>query len=267
MRDKAIVTLPKARDVLLLGTFAIIITCISLSSMCGWLVEWCMHSMALKQRFLVLVVGGIFAVTLLWHVWKTALYIRQLLTASYEGWSTAQETLTQMGLEPSSILLISVAQPMVFCFGFWRPRICVSTGLLELLSPAQLRAVLYHEDYHRKRRDPLRILLLETVATTFFFLPLVREWVVRFKIQIELAADRYTIAQAGTEALAGALYRLLTVTPRAVSTPPIVLAGLSATPARIALLLGERHSLEPISPQRVLSSIGTLVIVCLVFML
>ena len=35
------------------------------------------------------------------------------------------------------------------------PRICLSTGLMALMSEAELEAVLLHERYHLRSRDPL----------------------------------------------------------------------------------------------------------------
>ena len=40
--------------------------------------------------------------------------------------------------------------------GFVRPKIVLSTGLMSLLNDDELKAVIYHEMYHKENRDPLK---------------------------------------------------------------------------------------------------------------
>ena len=56
-----------------------------------------------------------------------------------------------------TVLVIDVAAPVAFCAGWLRPRVYVSTALLERLSADELRAVLAHEQHHGALRDPLRL--------------------------------------------------------------------------------------------------------------
>jgi Zn-dependent protease with chaperone function len=170
------------------------------------------------------------------------------------------------GIQASDFILIESSEPVAFCFGFFHPRICLSTGFITLLSKTQLRAAVLHEDYHRQKFDPLRILLLEVFTKALFFLPVVQEYSRLYKIQLELAADRYAVERAGKAALAGALHRLI----NSVSNPNPsygIIAGISANSARIAALLGDRSLKQAISLRSLLLSSLIIWLLCLGLML
>ena len=154
-------------------------------------------------------------------------------------------------------------QPMAFCYGFRTPRIAVTEGLLTLLDDTELLAVLAHEQEHLRRRDPLRYLIIDSLAAAVAVLPISWALRTRFEAEIELAADRAALAVAPRAALAGALLALLSASSPAVPG----LAGLSATEARIANLSGQ--SIRPPLPAQAvavtlaLASILTIVSVSL----
>lgn len=144
--------------------------------------------------------------------------------------------------------VIPSEQPRAFCYGLLKPRICISTGLVDFLTDAELKAVLWHERHHQLTHAPLRFFVADALSGILFFVPLVGEWRDWLVISTELAADRYAARMGGRPALASALYRLLDH-PLGTSQPlGIALAGLSVTHVRIAELLGER-----VAPRRVSS--------------
>jgi beta-lactamase regulating signal transducer with metallopeptidase domain len=67
--------------------------------------------------------------------------------------------------------IIDSSKCFAYCTGLLRARLVVSRGLLASLSPAQLDAVLIHEQAHATRYDNLRLLL-----TTISLWPLPRSW-------------------------------------------------------------------------------------------
>jgi hypothetical protein len=125
--------------------------------------------------------------------------------------------------------------PAAFCYGFLRPRIALTSGLLDRLEDEALAAVLAHERHHLLRRDPLRYLTIEILAATAFMLPLTRHLRQLIEARVELQADRAALAVAPRSALAAALLAVLNV--HTMQRPGSV--ALTATEARIAHLAGQ----------------------------
>lgn len=241
------------------------LACISLGGLCGWFVAGCLRSELIKEAVLAGVLFGIVVFTMIRQVWRTLHYAELLLANSQSTFPPSLETsASQLGIDRAALVLVNTPQPFALCFGFLKPRICLSTGLVELLSPTQLRAALWHEDYHRQHYDPLRILLLEAIRTALFFLPVAQELCTLLKIKLELDADRYAVGKAGKAALAGALHRLLTTSAWPIQG--VVTAGLSANSARIAAILGERSTPQSISSRSILLSAVVLWTGCLLLM-
>ena len=109
---------------------------------------------------------------------------------------------------PLGVDVVDHDDPFAFTFGLRRPRVAVSRGLVEQLSSHELEAVLVHERYHVRARDPLKLLVARAAARTCFFLPAVGHLVARYVAGRELAADRSSVRAAGRPALAGALFKV-----------------------------------------------------------
>ncbi len=132
--------------------------------------------------------------------------------------------------------MIYLNHPVVaaFCYGFLRPRVAVTAGLLARLDDTELIAVLAHERHHLRRRDPARYLGLHALAAAAFMFPVAPAIRRRLETRLELAADRSALAIVPRGALAGALLAVLAGGEATV----IGAARLSATEARIAHLAG-----------------------------
>jgi Zn-dependent protease with chaperone function len=136
-----------------------------------------------------------------------------------------------------ALVLIPDRTPYSFCYDLWRPRICLSLGLVELLTEVELEAVLWHEAYHWHRREPLRMTLAICLSRFFFFIPLLAELRDHYLTEKEVAADAFAIAHTNRRALAGALHKLVTVHPVPLIPSLAVVAGLSVTARRVDRLL------------------------------
>lgn len=171
---------------------------------------------------------------------------------------------TPLGLA-GDVRVFATATPVAFCYGLFQPRICLSTGLVASLTDPELKAVLLHEDHHRRHYDPLRTLLADLVAQVLFFLPVVAEWRTRFCIARELAADRHAMHLAGRLPLAGALHKLLT-SPSVFPVPAGVggISGFNATTARLTQLLDDHSMTVPFSHRSLIHSSLLLSLACLV---
>ena len=143
-----------------------------------------------------------------------------------------------------------------FCYGFGRPRIAVTAGLVDRLDDEELAAVLAHERHHLRRRDPVRYLALRALTAASFMFPIAPALRRRLETRIELAADRAALAVAPRGALAGALLVVL----RGGEPAPVGAAGLTATEARIAHL-GGNSELPPIPLGATAASLGLLVLI------
>lgn len=146
---------------------------------------------------------------------------------------------------------------LAFCYGLRRPRVCVTTGMLALLTPQEQRAMLAHEAHHLHRRDPLRKLLIDALAAGLRFIPLVPLLHRAYQVSQEVAADQAAIAFCGGPgALAGALVKLLQQDERVVLPPTAM--GLDGTlDARLKHLLGQPVPLPDVTGRVLLLSLVT----------
>ena len=129
--------------------------------------------------------------------------------------------------------VVAAPQPFGFVHGWFRPRICVSTGLVERLDRAELEAVLLHERWHVVRRDPARLVVVKSLLAPLWFAPPFRRLVRDYKVAMEIAADRHAVAEMGESRwLASAL-------AKAIDGPNLESAFAGHVEARIAALAGE----------------------------
>jgi Zn-dependent protease with chaperone function len=132
-------------------------------------------------------------------------------------------------LAGTQVAVFDSARPQAFCAGFLRPRIYLSTAAAAL--PGEhLEAVLAHERHHRRRRDPLRLLLARTLSEALFFIPVLRRLTERYGALAELAADEAAVREHDRSTLAAALLSF------GEARNPAVVVGIA--PERADHLLG-----------------------------
>jgi len=135
-----------------------------------------------------------------------------------------------------------------FCAGLLRPAVYVSEGALAAGGP-EVRAILAHEEHHRMRRDPLRLLCARVVADALRPLPPFASLDEREAALADLAADAASVEALGDRApLASAFARWGSVAPervdrlvgatRAVTIPSALLIAAATSVAGIAVLAG-----------------------------
>jgi Zn-dependent protease with chaperone function len=132
--------------------------------------------------------------------------------------------------------VVATGEAFAVTYRLLRPRILLSTGLVGALDEPEMVAVLVHERYHLRRRDPARLLAARLLAGYGWFLPLLAWWARRMALRRELAADRAATTGAGVAAVAGVLLKL------AERPAPVAVAAVNPTgdlPARIAQLEGQ----------------------------
>lgn len=97
----------------------------------------------------------------------------------------------------SRLDVVASSRAFGFAYGWLRPRICISTALIQRLSQRELEAVFHHEQWHLRQHDPFRLFVLRIIASGFFFLPLMRRLVRDYVVAAEIAADRHAVVTMG----------------------------------------------------------------------
>lgn len=94
-----------------------------------------------------------------------------------------------LDLKTQTIKIINNSMPFVFCWGLFKPKIYISYGLVKGLSHQELRAVILHEEQHRRFYEPLRLFITKLLKGIFFFVPGFSALVNQYSIFSELLAD------------------------------------------------------------------------------
>ena len=210
---------------------------------------------------LLLAVCGIAlgVVTLFRQLIATAVLIRRLVAQKIDLPSSV--VLAAGGLDLGGrIDVVTDDRPFSFCYWFLRPRICLSTALVERLDPDELRAVLYHERYHLRQRDPLRQIVARYFAAGLYVVPVVDELLGFHALQKEIEADEEAVRASGdVRSLASALYKLLPDADDVSLGLLVPVSSLSVTEARIDQLVAGRPLSLGLSPVSIVLSGGALV--------
>lgn len=199
-----------------------------------------------------------------WKLWRaTQRLIQATQTAPLPPPPVVARLATRLNLA-GSLVVVAGRVPFSFCYGFWRPRICLSLGLVELLTEAELEAVLRHEAYHLHRREPLRMAIAICLSHFFFFVPLLAELRDHYLAEKELSADAAAVAGTGRASLARALRKLVTVDKQFMLPSLVGVAGLSVAARRVDRLINPtaRSSWTP-SRNSILVTLAVFVSGCL----
>jgi hypothetical protein len=146
----------------------------------------------------------------------------------------------------SAVRVVPGRDLQAFCAGLLHPAVYVSEGALAAGGP-EVRAILAHEEHHRVRRDPLRLLCARVVADALRPLPPFAALAEREAALADLAADAATVEALGDRApLASAFARWGSVAPervdrlagatRTVTIPSALLIAAATIVAGIAAL-------------------------------
>ncbi len=122
--------------------------------------------------------------------------------------------------------IVPASQLAAYCAGLRHPRVIVSSGLLDLLTPAEQEAVLAHEVAHIRLGHPRVLLLGAVIASSYRWLPPARLAWTRLRRDLEAAADDEAAAEIGTGPLLSALAKvaLAAASPAPATGNPVPLA-------------------------------------------
>jgi Zn-dependent protease with chaperone function len=195
--------------------------------------------------------------TLFKQLVATAMLIRGLVSRKVAVPHSVASAASGLELD-GKIDVVADDRPFSFCYWFLRPRICLSTALVGRLDMDELRAVLLHERYHLRQRDPLRLVVARYFAAGLYVVPVVDELVGFYTLQKEIAADQAAVRANGVGALASALDKLLPDADDVSLGLLVPVSSLSVTEARIDQLVAGRQVSLALSPLSVALSGGAL---------
>ncbi|MCB0215532.1 MAG: M56 family metallopeptidase [Chloroflexi bacterium] len=214
-----------------------------------WLATW----LARLTNLGVLLPAATIAVSLLaallalcHQVWVTRRVLRRTLAEVQPAGPRLTRIAAEAGLS-GRVDRVSDSAAFTFCHGLWRPRVCISDGLVELLDDAELLAVLDHEAHHGRHRDPLKILLGRSLASGLFFLPLAGALRNAYLAGKELSADAAACRRGGDLPLASALLKMLGAERPVWPAGVLAIGAMSPTEARLRQLV-ERQPSAPSLP-------------------
>lgn len=154
-----------------------------------------------------LVLAGLLLVSLLSFLrvvlaaWRTQRVLRALPVAPITRGPLAEIA----AASATRLYALPARRPSAFCAGLMRPRVILTTGLLDALAADEQAAAVWHEAHHASRREPLKVFVGRLAASTFFWVPMLKDLLERYLLAKELVADRVAVGNAGLLALAGAL--------------------------------------------------------------
>lgn len=126
-----------------------------------------------------------------------------------------------------------------FTFGYLRPRIYLSTGLLKGLDKKELRAVFMHELRHKRNHDPLRFLVYGFINDAFFYIPAIKYLAGFARLRKEHEAD-----DAASRKLGGPLFvasAMIKVARQSASYGAAMAAGKEEVSGRVKRLIEGRE--------------------------
>lgn len=104
---------------------------------------------------------------------------------------------------------LAVETPFAAQIGFWRSQLLVSQGLLTQLQPAELSAIIAHEQAHQHYRDPFWFFWLGWLRRLTGWLPNTETLWQELLLLRELRADRYAAQRVEPLLLAELLVKLV----------------------------------------------------------
>lgn len=147
------------------------------------------------------------------QVYKTQKYLKDILRNKATLPKRIRKIAFELGIE-DRLVATKRRNFTCFCFGLFSPKICLNLKFASSLTKEELTAVLLHEIHHLKSKDPLKILISQTLQSLLFFLPISRDLQNHYLLSQELAADQTVVKNIGIYALRRALIKSISLPER-----------------------------------------------------
>ncbi|MTD16456.1 M48 family metalloprotease [Nakamurella sp. YIM 132087] len=125
----------------------------------------------------------------------------------------------------AGVRILDHAGPVAYTLPGWHSRVVLTAGLVDLLDPDELAAVVAHERAHVRSRHDLLVLPFQAWSTVLGWLPGVRQAAASVAELTEMLADDWAVRQTSAPALTRALAKV------ALAGVPQQGAGGAITPA------------------------------------
>lgn len=197
--------------------------------------------------FVGTVLAGIAVSLVLWRrQWSGLALLRLQLPVTSSSGRGFERLTAYLGLQ-DRVSLVDSAAPLCFCLGLFRPRIFISTGLVEMLTEEECEALLLHERYHLESRDPLKMLVGRLTVLAMVLFPVLRDTFERYLREKEVAADESAVRHQGhSRGIAGALVKLLELEVPTNPSPSMAAGAGEALSYRIDRLSGQTIPRQPL---------------------
>lgn len=160
---------------------------------------------------------GLIIYTLLCSLWKIGMQLIQTSKMKkrfqlYKEKKLTMEMNQLYGNGKEEMMVLSHPTPIAITMGFVNPKIVFTTGLINLLTTEELKAVILHEQYHKENRDPFKVFLLSLNSSIVWYIPILKWFQEKYKIIQEVLADEFAIKQQKTAVnLGSALLKMLKI--------------------------------------------------------
>lgn len=202
---------------------------------------------------MLLAVPLLLGLTILWgisrHARRSTKQRQELEAALHTG-----ATRTTLAGQP--VTLIAHPQPTAFALAHRRWGIVVSTALLDLLSPAELTAVVTHEAAHLRQRHHIILGILHGGIAPFRWIPLVAAIDAAIPHYLEMAADNVARHHTSTPILASALLKM-----GEKAGPSVVSGDCRSVALHAAGIDRIRHLIAPPDGKQGVASVSTILTV------
>lgn len=191
--------------------------------------------------------------------------VRQVESRQSSPPRTLLRLATGAGVAGDRLTYVLDPAPYAFCYGLASPRVCISSGMVRTLNKRELQAVLLHEGFHARRRDPLKVLVSRVLGVALFMLPTAAELRDRYLVRKELDADTQVLRRLSPQPLAAALLKLATSGSRqpVAELAAAAVGPFNVTGERIRHLADPDRRLHPISARRVAASFAVVLLLLL----
>lgn len=215
--------------------------------------------------FLFVFAALLIAVLRLSVIYIKVQHLRKKLIANVQSNVRLNNLLRKLALVDKTYLIESDKQ-FAFCLGIRKPRIYISTILVNALTIQELESVLRHERYHLNNRDTLTMLIASIGGSLLPFFPLFSDFLKNFRVEREIEADKEAIRGLGDP------YPLICVLKKFLTAPSFDTAAASAIAdddtleSRIKALVKKDYRLKKFKVKHIIMSLVSTFIMSIIFL-